>query len=635
MSRQLVSISLALVAAVTAMPAHAALKDHGPLDPVVTFPTWYRDLGGTPLQQCRSTVQSPNPAAALGPMCFPTTPTGSGFPGNIGPEIFYSDTAATVSGPNFTMKYVAALEAAYLSPLGDPQRGTEVVFGRIRIVISTTVPGTYKVTHPYGVEVFPDVGVGPRALFWTEDLTPIPGNFDAPLAGRIGPFLRWDFLQPGETLTVTNPLGLVEEFLGDPNYTHTFTGSPFGTNFIRVDGPPGSNLDGTGNDFVQTPLATILGQLYTQPIASPLAITRATYGRDPARGVTSIDVFATAPAAAKLILNGAGVPSVALRGDGRGRFAAHVELPVAAPLPSSVRVTNVTDVPASSQTATLRDTIDISLAQYDTLTKQLAVKAASSDVLAPPLLAVEGDVGGPMSAAGDFSALIASGVPPESVLVVSSAAGRQTAEVVIIPGLPDNAPLAPVAIPDTFSLNENTSATVSLTANDAVAPPAVPSVIYVLTAPASGTLTVNAAAPGEVTYTPNANFFGTDGFEYAVEDSAGNISNVAAVTLNVAFTAPPPTANPDSAATTQGTARTVAVLANDVAAAGTTIVATSVAIVTRPLHGNVVVNATGTVTYTPVAGWTGVDTFTYTVKNNAGLTSNAATVSITTATAEF
>ncbi|MBK0383670.1 gliding motility-associated C-terminal domain-containing protein [Pedobacter sp. SD-b] len=60
-----------------------------------------------------------------------------------------------------------------------------------------------------------------------------------------------------------------------------------------------------------------------------------------------------------------------------------------------------------------------------------------------------------------------------------------------------------------------------------------------------------------------------------------------------------------------------------------TIDNTSVVIKTQPTNGTLTVNpTTGVVTYTPNAGYSGPDSFTYTVKDNRGAESNPATVTI-------
>ena len=64
-------------------------------------------------------------------------------------------------------------------------------------------------------------------------------------------------------------------------------------------------------------------------------------------------------------------------------------------------------------------------------------------------------------------------------------------------------------------------------------------------------------------------------------------------------------------------------LADDVDVDGDAL---TVTIATQPLHGDVVVNADGSITYTPDAGYLGPDSFTYTV--NDGTLSDTGTVSV-------
>jgi hypothetical protein len=80
--------------------------------------------------------------------------------------------------------------------------------------------------------------------------------------------------------------------------------------------------------------------------------------------------------------------------------------------------------------------------------------------------------------------------------------------------------------------------------------------------------------------------------------------------------------------TTPLAGRTINVVANDVAAAGTTLDAASVLVGTAPLHGTAVVAANGTVTYTPALNYIGADSYAYTVANTAGTRSAPATVNI-------
>src|SRR5207244_354111 len=70
--------------------------------------------------------------------------------------------------------------------------------------------------------------------------------------------------------------------------------------------------------------------------------------------------------------------------------------------------------------------------------------------------------------------------------------------------------------------------------------------------PTSGTLVLN--ANGSYTYTPNANFFGTDSFTYHAVDSDGATSNVATVTITVNEVNDAPVASDDTASTSEDTA---------------------------------------------------------------------------------
>jgi ELWxxDGT repeat protein len=95
-----------------------------------------------------------------------------------------------------------------------------------------------------------------------------------------------------------------------------------------------------------------------------------------------------------------------------------------------------------------------------------------------------------------------------------------------------------------------------------------------------------------------------------------NLSNVA------------PIAGNDSASSENDAPVTIDVVAND-SESGGTIDTTSVLIVSNPAHGSASVTGSGSMIYTPVAGFAGSDSFTYTVKDVQGALSNVATVTVT------
>ena len=132
------------------------------------------------------------------------------------------------------------------------------------------------------------------------------------------------------------------------------------------------------------------------------------------------------------------------------------------------------------------------------------------------------------------------------------------------------------------------------------------------TQPAHGKVTLN--ANGSFTYTPAAGFFGTDTFTYKANDGTVD-SAPATVTITVAEDVDPnraPIAAADVYSTEQGKALTIAapgVLANDTDADSDPLAATGL---TQPANGVVTLSANGAFTYTPEAGFSGKDRFTYT-----------------------
>ncbi len=441
----------------------AQLQDFGPSDPTIIFPDWYRDTTGTALGLCRSTST----------YCFPLTANPAGFAGNIGDEAFYSlvEFVGTNTGSDFQFRYLGALEASYL-PGPTPRHGDETVFARIRITFNfndTAKNGTYTVTHPYGVHVFENVQAtqktnligGQAANFFTVDVGAGQG-FEGPLTGPVGPFVRWDKDLPISIGTPGTPD--YEEFLGDPTVPHTFTGSPFGTNFLKIEGPAGSNLDGlnpnpiagvrTDHDTIIVTEGNVLGQKWTKPISVPLTIDSAVKTRSvDTAGKNGIDVWATTVPNQEVIVTGSGMPSLELIESDiiPGKYHGHIEYPVTDAVPAEIRVTNLSDVNVISKTAALLDIVEISSATFDTSpsSRKLTVVAHSSDGRTQPDLAVQGVTGvasAVMSAAQCagltvsatdvcYSTTLASTIePPAKLSVISTDSGSHADRVLQLIG---------------------------------------------------------------------------------------------------------------------------------------------------------------------------------------------------------
>src|SRR5262249_1132650 len=158
---------------------------------------------------------------------------------------------------------------------GGPALNEQISFGRIRVIVDAPVSGTYTVTHPYGVEHFPDVPAGKRAITFPSDIgIGAPRGFTGALPSRSAP-------RPGAaTGPGGGPLPLVtiggEQFLSDTLVPVFVTGSPFGTYYFDVCVTPPANLDGAGHPCIRVSEFTLMGKVHAGAVGSPLTVTEAT-----------------------------------------------------------------------------------------------------------------------------------------------------------------------------------------------------------------------------------------------------------------------------------------------------------------------------------------------------------------------
>lgn len=401
----------------------AALYAAGPVDPAFGFfPIWYQDAHARPLELCLSQAVGPNGAMCIllpTPGVFdPTQPII--FPANFPDESFWfaADAIINNAATGLQASFRAALEAAFAN--GDVVNGEQISFARIRIRVTlpgTALPGSYTVTHPYGVEVFNVIAGGPKAINITRDVGVVPGGFTGALKGELGPFLT----RAAGLITVG-----VETFIGDPNVTQTVTGSPFGTNLFRIQGP---------STDVQTDQFTLAGKIRNEALPTPISLDRTTYGRTATASQT--DVFAQSAPTASLSFSGAGSPTTIMGGDiTTGRFFGQS---TALPLPLnsiSVTATNPSGTPPnlnSFATSTLIDVVSITQAEYSRSTRNLSITASSSDLTGNLTLTAEGL--GLLNGSGSpqKTLTISLPIPPVKVKVNSSNLGSDTEEVVIVP----------------------------------------------------------------------------------------------------------------------------------------------------------------------------------------------------------
>ncbi|HEY2414903.1 MAG TPA: autotransporter-associated beta strand repeat-containing protein [Pirellulaceae bacterium] len=119
----------------------------------------------------------------------------------------------------------------------------------------------------------------------------------------------------------------------------------------------------------------------------------------------------------------------------------------------------------------------------------------------------------------------------------------------------------PIASDDSVSTNEDTSAVISVLTNDSDPDGSLdPSSITIGAAPSHGSLGVDSTT-GQITYTPAANYSGSDSFTYTVEDDSGAVSNTATVNLSVVAVADPPSLAVTDAAGVEGTSAPLSIAA--------------------------------------------------------------------------
>ena len=414
------------------------------------YAAWYQDTHGRTLDLCLSKAVSSRTAPTPGApayMCVLNPAPGEFddtqpivFPTNYPDETFWyaADGAITDAASGIDLTYVAAIEAAFNGEVAD---GHQLSFARIRIRVDVPAAGVYTVTHPYGVDVFnvtpeefADTG-GTRAINMTRDIGIGPsGDYSGALKGDIGPFLR----SLNGPYTETNPeTGQQEQYIGDPNLEEQVTGSPFNTNYLRIQGPNG--IDTRSDTF------SVSGKLSAVDLPAPALVQRATYSRGSTSGgvVAHQDVFTMAPPppGTANFVDSAGTSVTMTEANSTGSWYGQSTVDPSLPAVLQVTVDNHLAIPTLHAPTTvpvhLTDLVTIRRAEYSRSSGRLTIEASTSDRITPPnLTAYAGRSGaliGELSGGADKSLSPNAGtVPPATIRVTSANGGSDTEEVVIV-----------------------------------------------------------------------------------------------------------------------------------------------------------------------------------------------------------
>ncbi len=178
----------------------------------------------------------------------------------------------------------------------------------------------------------------------------------------------------------------------------------------------------------------------------------------------------------------------------------------------------------------------------------------------------------------------------------------------------------PQATDIAFSVNEDTSLSDTLTASD---PDNDTLSFTVISQPQHGTLTVTDPATGAFSYTPAADYAGTDSFIFKVSDGVAE-SAPATASLTITPVNDTPVTAAAALTTDEDTPLTGNLTATD--ADNDTL---TFSVINGPASGSLTINpADGSFTYTPNADFSGSDSFTFT-SSDGQVEAGPATITIT------
>lgn len=283
------------------------------------------------------------------------------------------------------------------------------------------------------------------------------------------------------------------------------------------------------------------------------------------------------------------------------------------PATVSLTVTPVNDAPlAGNDFQIAAEDLPISIPTPGVLSNDSDVEGASLSAVTPSQPS-HGDV--LLDADGSYDYLPAPGYwgMDSFTYRASDGSAQSSPATVTILVLPANDP--PTATSQDVETNEDTPRAITLGGSD---PEGAALNFTVVGLPAHGVLS---GAGNTRTYTPNANFFGSDSFRYSVSDGSLH-SESATVQITVNPVNDAPTAQGGAAQLAEDNAGAILLPASD--PEGSLLTYT---VVSGPSHG-LLTGTGGSRTYSPAANYFGPDALVYQVSDGA-LTSGHATVTIT------
>lgn len=275
--------SLVAVTGLAITPAIAELSGFSPTTDPETggfggFPQWYQDSTGLRSDLCLAADKTATPPG----FCLTAPPDLTKLPSvsktdptlsNFADEAFWWSASATTTTRTGGFKAILVLGTEAAFPNGDVIDGDQIAFNRTRIRVLGGLKNNvkYKITYPYGVKVVTatskDIRKLPATINVTEDFgcgaaitacdfasLKAPSASNGRIKNPIGkPWLTWDASLPAA------PVG----YIADPGVDHKVTGSPFGTNFFKVEELAADGVTVVGQPVAFTNLFSVSGKIST------------------------------------------------------------------------------------------------------------------------------------------------------------------------------------------------------------------------------------------------------------------------------------------------------------------------------------------------------------------------------------
>lgn len=245
-----------------ATPVGAALQAVGPVTGPHGFPLYYTDTNNLSLELCLDAD-----------WCFfdPVDPNNPNHVElGVGGEVFWWLAEATTATPTGRALLVMGMEGTF-GGTEEVVNGGQISFGRLRVRVDVPVAGTYTVTHPFGTLTFENVtvadGINYTADIGAANFLNVEAGFAGALMSDIGPFLTFPDYQNNPALQVAvldeqdQPTGEIIQYVGTLDPPSQVVGSQISSshssgfqNFFRVEGPTGVIAD--------TDLFGVMGRVY-------------------------------------------------------------------------------------------------------------------------------------------------------------------------------------------------------------------------------------------------------------------------------------------------------------------------------------------------------------------------------------